>query len=263
MSPTLEGPNGDTLEERLHFERFLSNLAARFLNVAPDELDDTIQGSLEEFVNILGAERGGLAQFSEDGRALLFTHGYAAPHVTQHLMGADLALALPWYAGQLREGHAVLQPRLPDDLPDEAQAEKAWTASVGLQSNFTLPLCAGGEVVGALGVDYYSRRQSWSPELCSRVELLASVYANALYRRRALTRLREAHDLNRAVLASASSAVLAHGTPGLQRARLAKSRSSSAPDQSPGRRGGGARGRVTSRETGCGRDREIPAAAHE
>jgi transcriptional regulator with GAF, ATPase, and Fis domain len=95
-----------------------------------------------------------------------------------------------------------------DELPDEARAEWAYTEAVGLKSHFTVPLKAGGEVVGALGVDHFSAHSSWSQELISRIELLASVYANALYRRRVVERLQKAHNLNRSVLASVSSEIV-------------------------------------------------------
>jgi transcriptional regulator with GAF, ATPase, and Fis domain len=196
------------IEERLRFERFLSDLAAKLLNVEPEKLDTTIQKSLEDLAGVLGGERCGIGQFSEDGRTLLFSHGWAASHVSKILIGADLAAALPWYAGEIRKGRAVLLPRLPDDFPEDALPEREFATTVGLKSNFTLPLKAGGEVVGGLGIDYYAAYRNWSPELRARMELLASVYANAFYRRRALARLHRAHDLNHSVLASVSSEVL-------------------------------------------------------
>jgi transcriptional regulator with GAF, ATPase, and Fis domain len=63
------------------------------------------------------------------------------------------------------------------------------------------------EIVGSLGIATFHRHREIPPEFLSRLELAASVFASALYRRRAETRLREAQDLNRTVLESTASAI--------------------------------------------------------
>ena len=98
--------------------------------------------------------------------------------------------------------------RAPEDVPTEAAAERAFVAAIGLKSDIALPLKAGAEVLGALGVDHLAAPCDWSAECGLAAELLASVYANALYRRRARARLQRAADLNRSVLASVSSEII-------------------------------------------------------
>ena len=213
MEPTsteapLDGSPQPTLEELLRFERLLSDTAARLLNVAPEEMDATIHVSVSALGAYLGSDRGGIALFSDDGRSLAFRYGYFAAGTSPALFETDLALALPWYVGELREGRAVILPHLPEALPPEAVAERAFASGIGLKSAFALPLKAGGEVVGGLGFDYLTAYRRWSPELLSRLELLASVYANALYRRRASARIEEAHELHRSVLASLSGEIV-------------------------------------------------------
>jgi transcriptional regulator with GAF, ATPase, and Fis domain len=171
-------------------------------------MDATVARSVSELGAYLGASRGGIALFSEDGRSLIFQYGYFAPGATTALLDMDLARALPWYAGELRAGRPVVLPRLPEGLPVEALEERAAVAAIGIKSNVTLPLKAGGEVVGALGWDFLATQRSWSAEFLARLELLASVYANALYRRRARARLEEALELHRSVLASVSSEIV-------------------------------------------------------
>ena len=196
------------LETSLEFETFLSDLAARLLNVAPEQLDDAIRDSLGDLGVLLGGERGGIAQFSEDGRSLMFTHPFARPGTDTRLFKEDLAAALPWYASELRAARPVVVSRLPEGLPEEARAEWAVVGALGMKSHLSLPLKAGGEVLGALGVDHLAAYRSWSPAFLSRLELLAGSYANALYRRRAGARLKRAHDLNVSVLASVSSEIV-------------------------------------------------------
>ena len=70
-----------------------------------------------------------------------------------------------------------------------------------------LPLEVDREIVGSLGIATFRRHREFPPDFLSRLELVASVFASALYRTRAEARLREAQDLNRAVLASITSAI--------------------------------------------------------
>ena len=194
--------------ELLRFERLLSDTAAQLLNVAPEEMDETIETSVSALGAYLGSERGGIALFSEEGPSLVFRYGYFAPGADQALYEADLARALPWYAEELRAGRPVILPHAPEGVPPEAVAEHRHVAALGLKSNISLPLKAGGEVLGVLAWDHLAAYRSWSADLISRLELLASVYANALHRRRALARLQRVHDLNRTVLASVSSEIV-------------------------------------------------------
>ena len=171
-------------------------------------MDETIQASVSALGAYLGSDRGGIALFSEDGRSLAFRYGYFTAGADPALFETDLAQALPWYVGELREGRPVILPHLPEALPPEAVAERAFSSRIGLKSTFALPLKAGGEVVGGLGFDYLTAYRHWSPEFLSRLELLASVYANALYRRRANARMERLYEIKRSVLESVSGEIV-------------------------------------------------------
>jgi transcriptional regulator with GAF, ATPase, and Fis domain len=198
----------------LEFDTFLSDLAAR-LNVAPDETDDAIQSSLDRLRGLLRSERGGIALFSEDGQSLLYRYAYAAHGESREYHGTDLAQTFPWYVGELRAGRSVILRCAPEDVPTEAAAERAFVTQSGLKSTIALPLMVGTELLGVLGADHFAEPCDWSGEAVSRLELLASVYANALYRRRARARLTRAADLNRSVLASVSTEILVLDRQGL------------------------------------------------
>ena len=144
---TLEDPEAPAPAERLRFETFLSSLAARLLNAAPEEVDDVIGRSLVELALFTGADRGGIGQFSEDGRSLRFSHPFARPGFETRLFGGDLAAAHPWYAAELRAGRPVIIPRVPEGLPEEARAEWAYAAAVSLKSHRSVLASVTSEIV--------------------------------------------------------------------------------------------------------------------
>jgi len=196
------------VEDRLAFETFLADLAARLVDVAPETFGRTLTESLSALGTFLGSERGGIGLFSEDGSSLRYEYGYFSPGAPTALFEADFAKALPWYAAELRAGRMVVLRRSTEELPPEAQAERAAVAALGLKSAIAVPLTAGGRALGALGVDHYADHCDWPPELVSRLQTLASIYSGALFRRRSRERLQRADALNRAVLASVPSEIV-------------------------------------------------------
>ncbi len=177
-----EGRRFELLEEHVRFEQFLADFAMRFQNLPCDRVDDEIARSLAALVPVLGVERASLALFSADRGSLPTTHDYAvapAPPAMQQ----DFAITLPWMTAELRAGRTVVLQRLPDDLPPSAETERAFVAASGMQSAVVVPLGTGDDLVGGLAVSTFSAARGWPRRLVVRVELLASVLANALHRR--------------------------------------------------------------------------------
>ena len=167
--------------ERRRSKALLGELAIRLINAPPEDLDETIEESLEILTRTLAVSRCGLAQLSSGGRSLVWTQGFAMPGIPPWKT-LDLASYLPWFTEQVRTGRPLVLSYIPEDLPPEATVEAELSVAIGLMSNVTLPLKAGSEVLGALGVETFHAFRSWTPELVSSLDLLASAFANALQR---------------------------------------------------------------------------------
>src|SRR5271163_250055 len=93
----------EQLEERLRFERLLTDLSATFVNVAADLVDAQIEQALERLVEFFGVERSSVGQISGDSKAILVTHSFVVPGyppLPPFILDEDL----PWYADQVRRG---------------------------------------------------------------------------------------------------------------------------------------------------------------
>ena len=183
------GTNQQSYEDRMRFGSLVSDLSARF--ISPESLDWEIDHALEQIVSNLGADRGGLAQFDMEEKSLLPTHSYVragAPPMLQ----VDFAEEFPWYTAEIRAGHVKLFPHLPDGLPPEAEAERRYVRIRGMKSHVLLPLRADGRTIGSLGIACYREYRDWSPEI-TLLELLATIFGNALARHRSDKILRNAY----------------------------------------------------------------------
>jgi transcriptional regulator with GAF, ATPase, and Fis domain len=173
------------LEERVRFEKLLCALATTFVNSPSDEIDKGIEHGLELIVRFLGADRGAVAQFSEDERTLEVTYSYIAPGgkpspittITEderHL----------WYTETLRNGEMVVLENLPDDLPKEAVVEEQFCIEQGLKSHICVPLSMGkGLPKGAIGFSYLQGRRTWPMQWLQRVQFVGHTLTFALMRK--------------------------------------------------------------------------------
>ena len=185
------------LEERLRFEKLLADLSATFLNVPCDQIDGLIDGSLKLLVESLGIDRSSLGRFTEDKGHLLVTHSYTVADQTPFSAGVVVDDQLPWFVEQLRLGRMVVFKHLPDDLPAEALKEKQFCIAQGMKSNLTIPLKAGGTVLGAITFAFLRRPCELGEEIIARMQLIGEIFANVLLRKRSDETIRAALEENR------------------------------------------------------------------
>ena len=164
------------------FERLLADLSARFVNLAPDEVGQEIENGLRLVVRALDVDRSTLMEFSEDEDKLVTTFQWARDGIPRD-PGGELSEASSWYGGTLLRGEIVNFSRLPEELPEEAVAEREYCATHGLRSNLTIPLKLSGRPTAALAIGCFGRERQWPAELIPRIRLLGEVFLNALARR--------------------------------------------------------------------------------
>ncbi|MEW6663998.1 MAG: sigma 54-interacting transcriptional regulator [Thermodesulfobacteriota bacterium] len=187
------------LQERLQFERLLSGLSAKFVNLPNREVDKEIDQGLRLIVESLGIDRSSVAQFSRDMKTLRVTHTYASAGVPP-MPSVILDEEQPWYTEKIRHGEIVVMDRI-NDLPDEALTDKEFLQGLQTKSNLIIPLAVGGSPLGLLGFGAIRKERPWPDELVPRLKLLGEVFANALMRQRtdqelhrAFTQIKELKD---------------------------------------------------------------------
>jgi transcriptional regulator with GAF, ATPase, and Fis domain len=178
------------LEDRLRFERLLSDLSAKYVRLQGSQVDKEIESDLIQLIEILNVDRCSLAQFSTDMKSLPVTHTFSVPGVAL-LTSTRLEKEIPWYTEKVRNRQIVNVPRV-EDLPPEAQTDKAFLLKHKTKSNLVIPLDVGGALLGVLGMATTGRERTWPDDLIQRLKLTGEVFANALMRKR------KEHELNTA-----------------------------------------------------------------
>jgi signal transduction histidine kinase len=174
----------EQLDERVRFEALLADLSAAFVSIQTYEVDAQIEQGLRRVAEFLDLDRSTFGEMSEDRKQILTTHSYVAPGIPP-FPRVVLDTQFPWLANRLRQGELVRYVRLPDDLPNEAAAERAHCAQSGLKSNVTIPFQVGGTMQCIIGFGSFRHYRAWPDALVRRLRLLGDVFANAVARKRA------------------------------------------------------------------------------
>jgi signal transduction histidine kinase len=205
--------SSDFPEKPLTFEALLAELTSRFINLRVDEIDHQIEQGLQTLGALLGVDRSSFGEFTADKRNLLVTHCYVGPGI-EPFPKVVVDGQLPWYVEQVRGGQMLRYGRLPDELPPEATAERAYCLQHGLKSHLAIPLMAGESLNCLLTFATFHSYRDWPDDLVQRLWLFGEVFANALARKRAEETAQQLRDqlarMDRVSLVGELAAAIAH-----------------------------------------------------
>lgn len=173
-----------SLEERLRFERFLSDLSARLVNTSPDEVDFGIHRAFKEILEFFHVERCGLLQIFPDKASWQLTHAAVSEGVPPPPLGIEFPASLfPYTYDKLLHKQEVHSFSKLDDLPAEANVDKQTSIEWGIRSGLYIPIIMEGPVVHTMAIDSVKRERVWPQEFIPRLRLLSEIFVNALERR--------------------------------------------------------------------------------
>jgi signal transduction histidine kinase len=186
------------VEDRLRFESLLAELSAKLIHVEAAGLDAALESALGQLIAFLGMDRGTLEELVDEGAARLRV-SCAGPGVLE--LPSILATEhFPWTASRLRSGDLVRFSQIAQ-LPAPAAIDRASHERLGTRSHLSIPLRAGGPMLGVLSLDSVRAERDWPDDLVDRLHLLSEAFASALERKRMESslaqRLREAARLRR------------------------------------------------------------------
>jgi len=187
-----QAPPALSMDQRNAFERLLTDISTRFVGTPADKVDDQITDALRAMVEFLGVDRSTLFQWSADRTEFRNTHGWAIDDASR-LPPMIAQERFPWLAGRILRGESFSFASI-DELPAEAEVDKATLRQFGPKSNLSLPLTVGDEVLGSLSFGTVHKERQWPVELDERLRVVAHVFGHALQRKRAELALRAAHE---------------------------------------------------------------------
>ena len=170
----------EALKDRLWFERLLSGLSARFVNMPPDRVDSEIDDGLRQILEFGHVDRCALLRLLPDKSTFRITHAASSDDVPPVSVGIELPRSLyPWAYEKLAEKHEVVSISRLDDLPAEANVDRQTCIERGIRSYVNIPILVG-ESIDVIYISSVKSERVWPEALFPRLQLLGEIFVNAL-----------------------------------------------------------------------------------
>jgi formate hydrogenlyase transcriptional activator len=182
---------GRSAAARLRFEMLLADISARFLGMDPKDIDEEMNGALKKIREFFDADMCALWRIDPEANAAFLSHIQvtdAIPVIPEKLNYGPIA---PWLTTNTARGNVTLINSL-DELPEQAELDRRWNASLGVRALLLLPVKVGGTVRHALQLIHTRERPEWLAEYVPRLQVFSEMLVSALERSRWVVALQQA-----------------------------------------------------------------------
>ena len=190
------------IAEQLEFERLIANIAANLAQTKPEQLDVSIDSTLQDLGRHIRSERAFLARFITDGKGQFHRNIWAAKgiEVPPALLEMDIADDSPWLAKQLRLGKVINTGPELVELPEEAGDLRKILEKNGIKSGVVVPVRVEGTTIGMLGLETVDQPREYFPAIVDRVKIVADMIGSLLQRVQIQARLQDSEQRFRAFM---------------------------------------------------------------
>jgi len=187
-------------DEHLCFEQLIADLSKRFIELDSTQVDGEIEAAQKVVCQTLGFDHSTLALWDEGARVFIPTHSWANSGIESGC--AFKSQNPPWLESRILRGEEVRFTQI-SELPFEASKTRETVGLLELKSSVIFPLKAGGQVFGGLAFGTLCVECEWSEQIIDCLRLIASVFSNALARKRSTDTLPESYEQLRLAVESA------------------------------------------------------------
>ncbi|MHA2298572.1 MAG: PAS domain S-box protein [Candidatus Hodarchaeales archaeon] len=181
------------LQHRFEMEKLVSSISTNFINLAPADINEGINKTLEKIGKFADVDRSYVFLFDEKGIKADNTHEWCAEGITSRLdalKNLDLE-QYKWAMGKLLKGEIIYIPRF-EDLPKESEKlREALIQTGGITSFIVVPMISGKSLVGALGFDTVQSEKIWSDEDIAILKMVGDIFVIASERKRVVEELQD------------------------------------------------------------------------
>jgi formate hydrogenlyase transcriptional activator len=167
----------------LSFEKLLSEISTKLINLPISKIDKELQDSLQAVVEFLGVDRGTVFEFLPNMLHLKRIHSWTEEDVLSFPDNYEIE-ELPWSTAKLKKKELVFVEKVVN-LPPEAGIDQQALMKYGIKSALMIPMIAGGAVIGAIAMSTIKREMIWPRQLLDRIKVIGNIFASALTRKRA------------------------------------------------------------------------------
>lgn len=188
LSKQKQAPEGK--DETRRFKKFIFELSTRLISLPANQIDGEIERRLKLVGEFWSFDQIVLTELSEDAKQIRVIHSYSAPGIRQPSLTIS-GDRVPWLMEKIRQGETVSLARLPDDLPNDAKADRNFCTRAKIRSAIILPFKIEESVRGGFIFTSLQKERIWTDDLVKELHYLGESLASALEGKEAALRVDE------------------------------------------------------------------------
>ena len=201
----------EQLREHTRVSGLVAHIAAKFVNVSWDRIDDEIDLSLRRLLEFLGLDRFSI--FDLMSQELRLTHHASLGDEVKAPLDKIAVEEVGWLVEKMRlEGSVIINAV--EEVPERVR-ELNILGLTGVQSIAIVPLGPPDSAAGILTVASRGRKTSFHSDLVSQLEILGEILYHAMQRKNTFQALAESEQRFRYTADSSPMLIWMSGTNGL------------------------------------------------
>ncbi len=172
----------EILDFRVRFEKLINTLATSFINLKVEKIDKGISHALRLLGTFASVDMAEICLLSPRGIHLHPAYIWKKEEGAIRSKGRTDATEFTWLLDQLKK-FEIVQIKSLQDLPENALAEREYFSQTGFASFMMVPMVTAGKILGFLSFKSL-KEKSWDNDIVKLFRIAASMFVNALERKR-------------------------------------------------------------------------------
>lgn len=169
------------LQHRARLERLVARESINFINLPPEDIDQSIDHSLQLICQDTGVNRGYLFILSPVNESSSVTHEWnsdeSIANQNKKIILSDETFN--WILQRFKLGEIIAVTQA-SPMPDEANMLLEYLEENSIKSFTAVPLMSGRAVVGFLGLESFDQSVQWQDETLELLKTMADMFSRAL-----------------------------------------------------------------------------------
>jgi two-component system sensor kinase FixL len=165
------------------FFELASVLSSRFVNIAPDRVDDELRSALRSMIEFFEADYCALFKSLEGDDRIEVVQAVGTENLTPLYSSFNAKKLFPWIFSEVVRNKTSLSLHTLDELPGTAAIDRECLEHWAIKSVLLTPLPTTATLTHAVVLAAIRSEKSWTKNHISQLRLLADILANAMSRR--------------------------------------------------------------------------------
>jgi len=176
----------DSLRYEIDLQKILIDISSTYINIELDKVEETIQKSLEEMGNFVGADRAYIFDYDFGDNTTSNTYEWCAPGIQPEIENLQ-KIPLDYFPQWVERHSMGMEFYIYDvlTLPDEGEGcLRSILEPQGIKSLITFPMISNSELVGFVGFDSVRKHHNYSDKEKKILLLFAQMLINTRNRQK-------------------------------------------------------------------------------